>query len=175
MAVHLMTWRRISHAALVGSIGLLTACAEQTLPPVFEENSAGLPVLDVSFTWDLTEGCRNVKSPPFTVNNVPLGTKFLRFDMYDRNRRAYNPGGGTGFRSPFQHGGSTIAYDGAEIAHGAFLYDGPCPDGRAHMFLWEVKALDRNKQILAKGADQLPYYRGGTEPADSVRNWRLGI
>ncbi len=160
---------------LFSFVAVVSACNQTTLPPALEVSSANTPVLGVDFTWDQTNGCRDINSPPFTITDVPEGTAFLKFNLYDRNRRAYNPSGSTGFNKPFEHGGGTISYTGADIPLGAFKYDGPCPDSRAHLYVWEVEALDDHNEIIARGIKELPYYRGGTESLEDVSTSIFGI
>ncbi len=78
------------------------------------------------------------KSPPFSLNGVPDGTKVLRFSMKDLDAPNY------------PHGGGSIAYNGqSQIGRGAFSYQGPCPPGGQHSYQWTVEAQDGHGKTLA--------------------------
>jgi phosphatidylethanolamine-binding protein (PEBP) family uncharacterized protein len=92
----------------------------------------------VDFTWEGTTSCFDPRSPPFTLNGVPTGTKRLYLMMKDLDAPT------------FPHGGGTIAYTGQnQIGRGAFSYKGPCPPSGQHTYQWTVVAQDSTGNILA--------------------------
>jgi phosphatidylethanolamine-binding protein (PEBP) family uncharacterized protein len=92
----------------------------------------------VDFSWEGTAACFDPKSPPFSLTEVPAGTKQLRFAMKDLDA----PG--------FSHGGGTVAYTGQrELGRGAFAYRGPCPPSGQHTYQWTVEAQDAAGKTLA--------------------------
>lgn len=52
----------------------------------------------------------------------------------------------------FQHGGSTIPYNGSgPMAEGAIDYIGPCPPaGTLHRYVWTIEALDKSGKIVTR-------------------------
>ena len=70
--------------------------------------------LSVRFSWAGIPACAAI-SPAFELGGVPVGTKRLRFTMIDL------------YALTFDHGGSTITYDGDSVSKGAIRYTGPCP------------------------------------------------
>jgi len=96
--------------------------------------------MPVRFSWAGIPACASI-SPPFELRVVPIDTKQLRFTMTDLNVPTFN------------HGGSTIAYNGSTVGRGAIRYTGPCPPrGERHNYRWAVEALDTAGQVLAKGS-----------------------
>ncbi|MHB8886527.1 MAG: YbhB/YbcL family Raf kinase inhibitor-like protein [Methylovirgula sp.] len=94
--------------------------------------------LQASFSWQGIAACQRV-SPAFSVNDVPPGTKRLRFTLHDEQAPR------------FRHGGSSVAYSGAKIPQGAIHYIGPCPPpGQTHHYVWTIEALDANGHVLGK-------------------------
>jgi len=94
----------------------------------------------VRFSWAGIPACASI-SPAFDLRGVPAGTKRLRFTMTDLNVPA------------FQHGGSTIAYNGDAVSRGAIHYTGPCPPpGEHHNYRWVVQALDATGKVLDQGS-----------------------
>ena len=92
----------------------------------------------VEFTWEGTERCFDLQSPPFALNGVPPGTKTLAFAMKDLD--APN----------FPHGGGSVPYRGQkQIERGAFTYKGPCPPQGQHSYQWTVEAQDGTGKTLA--------------------------
>ena len=83
----------------------------------------------ISFEWGDIKKCttgypNKVSNPIFTLNNVPEGTKFLKFKMKDKNAPGFN------------HGGGKIEYIGENVIEpGAFKYKSPCPPGGTHTCL----------------------------------------
>jgi hypothetical protein len=57
------------------------------------------------FTWAGIAPCEKV-SPAFTLKDVPTGTQNLRFVLHDNDA------------PHFQHGGSTVIYDGPKVPQG---------------------------------------------------------
>jgi phosphatidylethanolamine-binding protein (PEBP) family uncharacterized protein len=91
----------------------------------------------VDFTWAGTASCFDPKSPPFSLNGVPAGTKVLRFAMKDLDAPS------------FPHGGGSVPYSGQKrIERGAFVYKGPCPPTQ-HRYEWTVEAQDGTGKTLA--------------------------
>lgn len=94
--------------------------------------------MKASFSWAGIPACDKI-SPAFTIAGAPAGTKSLRFVMHDEDKPT------------FHHGGSTVAYAGAQVPQGAIRYIGPCPpDGEVHHYLWTIEALDSAGKVLAK-------------------------
>ena len=92
----------------------------------------------VDFTWEGTASCFDPKSPPFSLNGVPAGTKVLRFAMKDLDAPS------------FPHGGGSVPYSGQNrIERGAFAYKGPCPPEGQHSYQWTVEAQDGAGKTLA--------------------------
>ncbi|MGE5202843.1 MAG: YbhB/YbcL family Raf kinase inhibitor-like protein [Acidobacteriota bacterium] len=92
----------------------------------------------VDFSWSGTGACFDPKSPPFSLSDVPAGTKRLVFSMKDLDA----PG--------FPHGGGNVPYTGeSQIARGAFAYKGPCPPQGQHTYQWTVEARDGAGKTLA--------------------------
>jgi phosphatidylethanolamine-binding protein (PEBP) family uncharacterized protein len=92
----------------------------------------------VDFTWEGTASCFDPKSPPFSLNGVPTGTKVLRFAMKDLDAPS------------FPHGGGSVPYSGQNrIERGAFAYKGPCPPEGQHSYQWTVEAQDGTGKTLA--------------------------
>ena len=92
----------------------------------------------VDFTWEGTASCFDPKSPPFSLNGVPTGTKVLRFAMKDLDAPS------------FPHGGGSVPYSGQNrIERGAFAYKGPCPPEGQHSYQWTVEAQDGAGKTLA--------------------------
>lgn len=124
-------------AIVIGALGLF-AC--QSVPEA--ENVAAL---QISFVWATEHRC-STSPPAFEITGVPEGTTELRFKMTDLNVPAY------------QHGGGSIAYSGgSEVPAGAFSYKGPCPPSGAHMYEFDVKALNAGGEIVAKGTAKRPF------------------
>jgi phosphatidylethanolamine-binding protein (PEBP) family uncharacterized protein len=91
----------------------------------------------VDFTWEGTAKCFDPKSPPFSVSDVPAGTKVLRFAMKDLDAPS------------FPHGGGSVPCSGqSRIERGAFGYKGPCPP-QQHSYQWTVEAQDGTGKTLA--------------------------
>ncbi|NKN36339.1 phospholipid-binding protein [Agrobacterium sp. a22-2] len=94
--------------------------------------------MSASFEWGPTTKCFDSKSPPFSVKNVPEGTKRLSFSMTDLNAPDY------------RHGGGKVDYAGkSAIPYGAFRYKGPCPPA-PHKYRFTVKALDAKGKEIGK-------------------------
>ena len=91
----------------------------------------------ISFEWGDIKKCNTgnpnrVSNPIFTLNNVPEGTKFLKFKMKDKNVPSFN------------HGGGKIEYFGENVIEpGAFKYKSPCPPGGTHTYEWTVTAQSK--------------------------------
>ncbi len=100
----------------------------------------------IDFSWDGTAACFDPKSPPFSLKDVPAGTKQLRFAMKDLDA----PG--------FPHGGGTVAYSGqAQVSRGAFAYQGPCPPSGQHRYQWTVEAQDAAGHTIAVATVTKPF------------------
>ncbi|NCM96291.1 MAG: hypothetical protein GW948_02990 [Rhodobacterales bacterium] len=84
----------------------------------------------------------------FVLNDVPSGTKFIRFKLVDRDAPGYS------------HGGGMVEYKGQSmIAPGAFKYKSPCPPGGHHTYEWTATAqTEKNggKLGVAKAAREYP-------------------
>ncbi len=92
----------------------------------------------LAFSWAGIPACQPT-SPAFELHQVPVGTKRLRFVMHDLQVPA------------FQHGGSTITYNGNAVPRGAIKYIGPCPPkGERHRYRWTIEALDRAGKVLGE-------------------------
>jgi phosphatidylethanolamine-binding protein (PEBP) family uncharacterized protein len=89
---------------------------------------------EISFDWAGLKRCTSgqpntVTNPAFTLKDVPLGTKFIKFRLTDVDVPDYN------------HGGGTVAYEGqTKIDPGAFKYKSPCPPGGSHSYEWKATA-----------------------------------
>lgn len=97
--------------------------------------------LAVSFKFDASSKCSRV-SPEIKVGNVPEGTVAFKVKLKDRNKPTWS------------HGGGTVANDGSGvIAKGALKdgYNGPCPPSGSHTYVFTVKAVDANDDVLAEG------------------------
>ncbi len=94
--------------------------------------------LNVSWTWTLSEKC-GVKSPAFTIGNIPTDTKTLKFVMVDLDAPMFN------------HGGGTVAYSGSDaIPAGAFTYKGPCPPD-PHKYEFTVTTINAAGATIGRG------------------------
>ena len=98
----------------------------------------------ISFEWGDIKKCttgrpNKVLNPIFTLNNVPEGTKFLKFKMKDKNAPSFN------------HGGGKIEYFGESVIEpGAFTYKSPCGPNGKHTYEWTVTAqTEKNSGKLA--------------------------
>jgi len=92
--------------------------------------------LKASFSWAGIPACEKI-SPAFNISDAPAETKALRFKLHD-NDAPY-----------FHHGGSTVAYTGAQVPQGAIAYVGPCPPpGQQHHYVWTVEALDARGDVI---------------------------
>jgi phosphatidylethanolamine-binding protein (PEBP) family uncharacterized protein len=94
--------------------------------------------MTLSFSWQGDSRC-SIKSPAFTLTDVPKGTKRLAFNMVDTNLRNFAPDG------------DVVAYRGNNtIPPAAFDYVGPCPPyGQPHNYTWTVQASDGKGHELA--------------------------
>lgn len=108
---------------------------------------------EISFTWDGLKLCNSgnattVKSPAFTLKDVPEGTAFIKFRMVDKDVPSFN------------HGGGTVAYQGGDvIPAGAFKYLSPCPPGGSHRYEWTATAQTKKtggKLAVAKALRPYP-------------------
>jgi phosphatidylethanolamine-binding protein (PEBP) family uncharacterized protein len=96
--------------------------------------------LSVRFSWAGIPACAAI-SPAFELGGVPVGTKRLRFTMIDL------------YALTFDHGGSTITYDGDGVSKGAIRYTGPCPPrGERHNYRWTVYAFDSADKVLGSAS-----------------------
>ena len=107
----------------------------------------------ISFEWGDIKKCttgypNKVSNPIFTLNNVPEGTKFLKFKMKDKNAPSFN------------HGGGKIEYFGESVIEpGAFTYKSPCGPGGNHTYEWTVTAQSEKnsgKLAVAKAKKKQP-------------------
>ena len=107
----------------------------------------------ISFEWGDIKKCTTgrpnmVLNPIFTLNNVPEGTKFLKFKMKDKNAPSYN------------HGGGKIEYFGESVIEpGAFTYKSPCGPSGKHIYEWTVTAQSEKnsgKLAVAKAKKKQP-------------------
>ena len=107
----------------------------------------------ISFEWGDIKKCNTgnpnrVSNPIFTLNNVPEGTKFLKFKMKDKNVPSFN------------HGGGKIEYFGENVIEpGAFTYKSPCGPGGKHTYEWTVTAQSEKnsgKLAVAKAKKKQP-------------------
>lgn len=107
--------------------------------------SHGALAMTASFSWRGIAPCAHV-SPAFSFEDVPPGTRRLRFVMHDRDA------------PHFHHGGSTVIYSGPHIPQGAVSYFGPCPPpGETHHYVWMIEALDAEGHVLAKTTAGAPF------------------
>lgn len=115
--------------------GLFLAGALSSAAPALADD------LTVSFKFDSSSKCSKV-SPAIVVGNVPTGTVAFKVKLKDRNKPTWS------------HGGGTVANDGSgTIAKGALHdgYNGPCPPSGSHTYVFTVKAVDANGDVLAEG------------------------
>ena len=107
----------------------------------------------ISFEWGDIKKCTTgrpnmVLNPIFTLNNVPEGTKFLKFKMKDKNAPSFN------------HGGGKIEYFGESVIEpGAFTYKSPCGPSGKHTYEWTVTAQSEKnsgKLAVAKAKKKQP-------------------
>ena len=107
----------------------------------------------ISFEWGDIKKCttgrpNTVLNPIFTLNNVPEGTKFLKFKMKDKNVPSFN------------HGGGKIEYFGESVVEpGAFTYKSPCGPNGKHTYEWTVTAQSEKnsgKLAVAKAKKKQP-------------------
>ena len=119
-------------------LSLLTAAA--AFLPV-AATSAQADDLAVSFKFDASSKCSRV-SPEIKVETVPAGTVAFKVRLKDRNVPTWN------------HGGGKVAHDGSGVIPKGALkegYNGPCPPGGSHIYVFTVKAVDANDEVLAEG------------------------
>ncbi len=89
----------------------------------------------IRFDWKGLERCTSghpdtVANPRFVLEDVPEGTKYIRFRLKDLDVPQYD------------HGGGVVRYTGQkEIAPGAFTYRSPCPPDGVHTYEWTATAL----------------------------------
>lgn len=109
--------------------------------------------LAVSGDWDGVVHCIGGKhvyypSPRFKVDNVPKGTKYLRFNLYHTD-------------AGYDHGTDDVVYQGGSvIPAAAFEYLGPCPNPARlpGYYRWTVTALDETKEVgLGQGELKLTF------------------
>lgn len=115
--------------------GLFLAGALSSAAPALADD------LTVSFKFDSSSKCSKV-SPAIVVGNVPSGAVAFKVKLKDRNKPTWS------------HGGGTVANDGSGIiAKGALHdgYNGPCPPSGSHTYVFTVKAVDANGDVLAEG------------------------
>lgn len=115
--------------------GLFLAGALSSAAPALADD------LTVSFKFDSSSKCSKV-SPAIVVGNVPSGAVAFKVKLKDRNKPTWS------------HGGGTVANDGSgTIAKGALHdgYNGPCPPSGSHTYVFTVKAVDANGDVLAEG------------------------
>lgn len=97
--------------------------------------------LKVSFKFDASSRCSDV-SPELRIGDIPAGTVAFKVKLKDRDVPTWN------------HGGGKVAHDGSgRIAKGALKdgYNGPCPPSGSHTYVFTVKALGAQDQMLAEG------------------------
>ena len=97
-----------------------------------------------TFTWGdipiCTSGQPNqVENPTFKLSNVPEGTRYLYFNLTDKNVPT------------FQHGGGIVEFTGqAIIEPGAFKYLSPCPPSGRHTYEWKATAKSKKSMFGGK-------------------------
>ena len=124
---------------------------------LFVTTFAVLPVSAAAFSLEFkwrplklcTSGSPNtVANPVFKLNEVPAGTKYIRFKLKDNDAPNYN------------HGGGVVAWSGQDvIAPGAFRYKSPCPPSGVHTYVWTATAQKKKnggKLATAKAERQYP-------------------
>lgn len=108
----------------------------------------------ISFDWGAIPRCTSgypntVPNPQFRLENVPEGTKVIRFSLTDLDRPNYD------------HGGGSVEYSGqAEVGPGAFTYNSPCPPDGVHTYEWEARAKDGDgffSDTIATATARKPY------------------
>lgn len=121
-----MTRRRVKLGLVAGPV-LAFALVPQTAS-----------AMSAVFTWAGIAPCEKV-SPAFTLKDVPRDTENLRFELRDNDA------------PHFEHGGSTVIYEGPKVPQGAVSYIGPCPPkGSVHHYVWMIEALDGKGKVLDK-------------------------
>lgn len=108
---------------------------------------------EIQFTWDGLKPCTSgtpntVTNPRFVLEDVPEGTRFIRFKLVDTEVR------------DFDHGGGVVAYNGQDaVEPGAFNYKSPCPPNGPHKYEWTATAQSKKsggKLGTAKAARNYP-------------------
>jgi phosphatidylethanolamine-binding protein (PEBP) family uncharacterized protein len=116
--------------AIAGAVAVLAACIAPATAFAFS----------ASFKW-CSKTPQSTTSPAFSLSGVPKGTKSLELTMTD-HQSAYN------------HGGGTVAYNGARsLPCGAIAsgWVGPFPpNGETHTYEFTLKALDGGGKALGE-------------------------
>lgn len=125
----------IDRLSLLSILGVAAVLAPLVSTPVHAAD------LTVSFKFDSSNKCSRV-SPEIRIGNIPDGTVAFRVKLKDRNKPTWN------------HGGGTVPHDGSGIIPKGALkdgYNGPCPPSGSHTYVFTVKAVDANDDVLAEG------------------------
>ena len=110
----------------IPSLALMILCANPILAGDFK----------ITFDWSDLKLCTSgnpnyVNNPRFTLENVPKGTKFIKFSLTDLDVPSYNHGGGSA-----EYKNQTV------IEPGVFKYNSPCPPSGSHTYEWVASAED---------------------------------
>ena len=104
-----------------------------------------------TFEWGDIPSCTSgypntVPNPTFTLLNVPVATKVIKFYLTDNQVPSYD------------HGGGPIAYTGQSVIKpGAFEYRSPCPPSGSHTYEWVGWLKDVNDDTIGKAIAQKDY------------------
>lgn len=114
--------------------------------------STAAHAFSIEFDWTGLKSCRSgnpntVANPQFILKDVPAGTTFIRFKMFDRDVPGYS------------HGGGVVAWAGETVVKpGAFKYQSPCPPDGRHTYEWTATAQSQKSGgVLAKAKASRKY------------------
>jgi len=120
---------------------LISVCIFALSGCVGAKVSPNAVTLGVNFTFEKEHKCSSI-SPEITVTNIPAATKKLKVSLRDNDVPTWD------------HGGGTVAYDGSGVIPAGALkggYNGPCPPGGSHNYVFTVQAMDAEGVIVGSG------------------------
>ncbi len=97
--------------------------------------------LNVKISWKTIQKCSN-ESPEIKIINLPKNTKYIEVSLSDTNVPSWN------------HGGGKVKYNGSNIIPKNALkngYNGPCPPSGSHLYVFDVKAINKDGVIIGSG------------------------
>jgi len=133
-----MKFRNFAGALIVG-VAAMSSTAAHAEDFSFTFKWGDIPLCNTGYP-------NRVENPIFELNNVPEGTKEIRFSLADKDAPNYN------------HGGGTAEYTGDNtIQPGAFKYQSPCPPNGKHNYEWSARARDADGDTIARARSSQQY------------------